>query len=467
MTAWLIWYTFQSCLPLWQLILCFFTGAHGDREKNTFYEESSRVQLMFRFPNKIAPNTVIETPVTLLDLFSTILDYAVGDSAASSDGKSLRRFIEKDREQQSISTGSRRIWQIEEDVVVAEWDYRQPRDDDKTKFDRRIDGRPSFMIRYQNYKLMIQKLATSREMDMMFDLSVDPFEMNNLLGKNADGQSQETIQKAEHLRCLLLDWMTRMDGTEGHFSDPAANFHETKGDIEEVRLRQSWPALDFWIGPSTLQFGEFVWDCDRSIWSIGSFTKYLHIGKRTSGPLIAKSIHIEGKDARHFSVVTSDATRSIYEPMQCHKLEIMFTPVAPLPMTHDTIELHASLVFQQQSSATPVSIQISASILIVGGKSRFAVSMLSKFLPIFSSGVVSMLSMFLPIVSSGVVLVMLLAFMLRRLQRSRRPIGKKVEDDGQQPLDLNLFKKEIGLLPSFTGNGIQKRTKRRKDDERV
>ena len=73
----------------------------GDREKNTFYEESSRVPLMFRFPNKIAPNTVIETPVSLLDVFSTILDYAVGDSADSSDGKSLRRFIEKDREQLS------------------------------------------------------------------------------------------------------------------------------------------------------------------------------------------------------------------------------------------------------------------------------------------------------------------------------------------------------------------------------
>ena len=131
---------------------------------------------MFRFPNKIAPNTVIETPVSLLDVFSTILDYAVGDSADSSDGKSLRRFIEKDREQLSISTGGRRVWQVEEDIVVAEWDYRQPRDDDKTKFDGRIDSKPSLMIRYQNFKLMIQKLATSTKLDMMFDLSVDPFE---------------------------------------------------------------------------------------------------------------------------------------------------------------------------------------------------------------------------------------------------------------------------------------------------
>lgn len=84
---------------------------------------------------------------------------------------------------------------------------------------------------------------------MMFDLEADPYEINNLLGSKGMTADYNTLSKAEHLRCELLDWMHRMDGNVGYYSDPAANYGEGDGDIQEVTRRQKWRALTrFWFG---------------------------------------------------------------------------------------------------------------------------------------------------------------------------------------------------------------------------
>ena len=65
----------------------------------------------------------------------------------------------------------------------------------------------------------------------MFDLDDDPYELNNLVGLNGMTAANSTIIQAEHMRCLLLDWMTRLDGSVGYCSDPAANYGQGNGDV--------------------------------------------------------------------------------------------------------------------------------------------------------------------------------------------------------------------------------------------
>jgi hypothetical protein len=115
---------------------------------------------------------------------------------------------------------------------------------------------------------MMQKLAESQKHDMMFDLSTDPFELSNLLGINGMTAANHTIIHAEHLRCLLLDWMTRLDGTVGYYSDPAANYGQGNGDISEIRERQSWKTIGFWTSASdtmTLEMAKVSWTGDTYV----------------------------------------------------------------------------------------------------------------------------------------------------------------------------------------------------------
>lgn len=155
-------------------------GAHGMREKNVFYEESAHIPLVIRLPGKIKSNTTVEGYVSLIDLFPTILDY-LGAADHPSDGKSLRGLIEgTDKEHGKY--------------VVTEWDYRG-------------DVSPNYMILKDGWKLMIPYSKSSTVLNAMYDLNIDPHEMNNLLGKNPN--RHQYIEKAEELRHCLLEWLER------------------------------------------------------------------------------------------------------------------------------------------------------------------------------------------------------------------------------------------------------------------
>lgn len=155
-------------------------GAHGLREKNIFYEESVHVPLLMRFPGKIAPGTEVDTPVSQLDLFATIFDY-LGQEKFPSDGESLRRYIEK--------TDS-----SEDPYVVAEWNWRGPTE-------------PNLMVRTRDWKYFIPNTADSKLMNVLYDLKNDPYEMNNLLGKNP--KAEEFRKQAEYMKGLLIQWLEK------------------------------------------------------------------------------------------------------------------------------------------------------------------------------------------------------------------------------------------------------------------
>ncbi|MBN2639530.1 MAG: sulfatase-like hydrolase/transferase [Bacteroidales bacterium] len=162
-------------------------GAHGLREKNVFYEESSHIPLMIKSPGAIQTNTFVEGYVSHVDIFATILDYLEAGQYPS-DGKSLRGLIEGTDDDYGK-------------YVVTEWNYRG-------------DVSPNYMIVKDGWKLLIPYSKESKVLNALYNLNEDPYEMNNLLGKNPD--KQKHLSKANELKGYLLEWLEKNQSK--HFS---------------------------------------------------------------------------------------------------------------------------------------------------------------------------------------------------------------------------------------------------------
>jgi len=152
-------------------------GAHGMRGKFCFYEESVRVPFIISYPGKIKAGLRISTPVSVLNIFPTILDYA-GAKNIPSDGYSLRTVIEG---------GEPRY-----DFAVSEWTWSN-------------NNVPSLMIRTSDWKLMTTHRSGGKDVEALFDLKNDPFEMNNLLGTNPERFKYKEI--TESLRSKLAGYL--------------------------------------------------------------------------------------------------------------------------------------------------------------------------------------------------------------------------------------------------------------------
>jgi len=153
-------------------------GAHGMRGKFNFYEESVRVPFLFRYPGKIKAGQIVTTPVSVLNIFPTILDYA-GLKAIPTDGYSLKGVME--------GTESPKY-----DFAVSEWDWHN-------------ENVPSIMICTDQWKLMTTHRSGGRNIEALFDLKNDPFEINNLLGTNPERFKYKKI--TEELRSKLVEYL--------------------------------------------------------------------------------------------------------------------------------------------------------------------------------------------------------------------------------------------------------------------
>jgi arylsulfatase A-like enzyme len=133
-----------------------------------------------RFPGEIEGNTKVDGYVSHVDLFATILDYLkIGDFP--SDGESLRGLIEGTDKEHG-------------EYVVTEWNYRG-------------DISPNYLVVKDGWKLMILYSKSSEVINAMYDLTNDPYEMNNLLGSNPERDLYE--ERAEGLRKCLLEWLEK------------------------------------------------------------------------------------------------------------------------------------------------------------------------------------------------------------------------------------------------------------------
>lgn len=155
-------------------------GAHGLREKNVFYEESSHIPLIIRFPGEIEKSKVVNGYISTVDLFATILDY-LKEGQHKSDGTSLRGLMEGTDEKHG-------------QYVVTEWDYRG-------------DIESNYMVIKDGWKLIIPYSESSKVINAMYNLNNDPYEMNNLIGLNPD--KQKYAEQAEDLRKCLLEWLKK------------------------------------------------------------------------------------------------------------------------------------------------------------------------------------------------------------------------------------------------------------------
>ncbi len=153
-------------------------GAHGMRGKFCFYEESVRVPFLIRYPGKIKAGQTISTPISTLNINPTILEFA-GLKSIPSDGYSLKNVME--------GTASPKY-----DFAISEWQWKN-------------ENIPSIMIRTENWKLMTTHRNGGKNVEVLFDLKNDPYEINNLLGTNPERfKYQDTV---ENLRSKLVSYL--------------------------------------------------------------------------------------------------------------------------------------------------------------------------------------------------------------------------------------------------------------------
>eukprot|EP00928_Gymnodinium_smaydae_P036494 TRINITY_DN254_c0_g2_i1.p1 TRINITY_DN254_c0_g2~~TRINITY_DN254_c0_g2_i1.p1 ORF type:complete len:527 (-),score=60.19 TRINITY_DN254_c0_g2_i1:53-1603(-) len=150
-------------------------GDHGFHGKLKFYEGAVHVPLMMRFPGRIKPGTVVNEPVSTMDIYATILDY-MSVPIPQSDGQSLRPLIER--------TGPAR------DVISYS-----------------SGGGVNYMIRSGYLKLMINAKAESTSLDALYDLEADPLEMRNLIASPVS--PEEDRAKAEQMKARLVQWLEK------------------------------------------------------------------------------------------------------------------------------------------------------------------------------------------------------------------------------------------------------------------
>jgi arylsulfatase A-like enzyme len=148
-------------------------GDHGMHSKMVFYEGADHVSLLMRLPGVIPTNTVVAAPASHLDLFPTILDY-LGQKAPPVPGKSLRPLIE------GKDSGAGR-------VAVSEWNAKNV---------------PGYMIFDGRWKYMCGRTADAPSLDALYDLKNDPYELDNLIGRNPEYQAQ-----TKRMRALLVEWL--------------------------------------------------------------------------------------------------------------------------------------------------------------------------------------------------------------------------------------------------------------------
>lgn len=155
-------------------------GAHGMREKNIFLEESVRVPFAIRYPNGIKTPRIIDTPISAINIFSTIMDYA--GIQIPNDGFSLK----------SIAEGGRTPYNF----TISEWNWEN-------------QLVPNLMIRTSNWKLLLTLNPDSKSMDALYDIKNDPFEINNLLA--SEKEIEKHISIALNLKNEALGYLKKVN----------------------------------------------------------------------------------------------------------------------------------------------------------------------------------------------------------------------------------------------------------------
>jgi choline-sulfatase len=159
---------------LWDTTLVLFASDHGDMlgekgmvQKRSFYDYSSRVPLIVRFPDEARKGTTCSEPVSLVDVFPTLLDLAgvPSEERLPVDGVSLLEVI--DRSPRSSRT------------IYAEMHVEDM-------------AATCFMARQGRFKY----IYVHGETPQLFDMEEDPGEWHNLAGDQAHRATETALRSA-------------------------------------------------------------------------------------------------------------------------------------------------------------------------------------------------------------------------------------------------------------------------------
>lgn len=153
------------------------SGSHKLIAKTTFYEESSKIPVIIRYPKEIKQSTTNNNAlVSTIDIMPTLLDLAGVGIPEGIDGKSFKKQI------------------LESGVSTNEFDI---------VFSQNQFGR---MVRYDEFKY-VRSVVYGITYEILYDIDKDPTESKNLL---EDPKFKNQLIKG---RKLLDDWLVN-EGTE-------------------------------------------------------------------------------------------------------------------------------------------------------------------------------------------------------------------------------------------------------------
>ena len=153
------------------------SGSHKLIAKTTFYEESSKIPVIIRYPKEIKQSTTNNNAlVSTIDIMPTLLDLAGVGIPKGIDGKSFKKQI------------------LESGVSTNEFDI---------VFSQNQFGR---MVRYDEFKY-VRSVVYGIAYEILYDIDKDPTESKNLL---EDPKFKNQLIKG---RKLLDDWLVN-EGTE-------------------------------------------------------------------------------------------------------------------------------------------------------------------------------------------------------------------------------------------------------------
>ena len=160
----------------------FYMGEHRWFDKRFMYEESMRMPLVMRYPQKIKPGTEIDDLVVNIDFAPTLLSAGGVTVPGEIQGKSFLPLLDGEKHQ----------WR--EAVYYHYYEYPD---------EHRV--MPHFGIRTKRYKLI--RFYGDDDFWELYDLRNDPGEMRNLYGDT--GYEKITRRLKEDLRRLIRDYDDR------------------------------------------------------------------------------------------------------------------------------------------------------------------------------------------------------------------------------------------------------------------
>jgi arylsulfatase A-like enzyme len=162
----------------------FSFGEHGLIDKRHAYEESMRVPLLLWAPGMIRPNSVVEQAVMNVDLAPTFLELAGIITPPQIQGYSFTQLLK----------GNSKGWKRDKVFYEYYWEAAFPQTP------------TTFAVRTNRYKYIYYNGVW--DINELFDLQNDPYEMNNLIRDTAHRETGLQLKQE------LFRWLKETNGLQ-------------------------------------------------------------------------------------------------------------------------------------------------------------------------------------------------------------------------------------------------------------